>query len=159
MSDPSDMCRHDLLTECRILLLHGLLHLLGWDHEPGPAEADSMAAAERQLLAELGWRGDGLVGAATVAEVSDSSPKVAAADGEVSVLPTRPLPSLLLRHLPSDVQLVQVVKRRTRSTPSAVHAYKPSDTVRAMAALKDVCDPNNAGCPSLLLNPMLSSKF
>ena len=66
--------RHDLLTECRILLLHGLLHLLGWDHELGHEEADSMAAAERQLLAELGWQGDGLISASSVD----------AADGEVS---------------------------------------------------------------------------
>ena len=75
--------RHDLLTECRILLLHGLLHLLGWDHELGPLEADSMAAAERQLLAELGWQGDGLVGSASAA-AAGGEPPAFAADGEVS---------------------------------------------------------------------------
>ena len=76
-------CRHDLLTECRILLLHGLLHLLGWDHELGPEQADSMAAAERRLLAELGWQGSGLISAGNAATDPHQSP-AAAADGEVS---------------------------------------------------------------------------
>ena len=85
---PSTMHRHDLLTECRILLLHGLLHLLGWDHELGPLEADIMAAAERRLLAELGWQGDGLISIASTAAGGGTSTAVAA-DGEVSLCPHR----------------------------------------------------------------------
>ncbi|KAG2429570.1 hypothetical protein HXX76_010805 [Chlamydomonas incerta] len=55
---------HSLLDECRILLVHGLLHLAGWDHERGEQEHEAMAAEERALLAELGWRGAGLITAA-----------------------------------------------------------------------------------------------
>ena len=35
------------------LLVHGLAHLLGYDHERGPKEAARMTAKERQLLAWL----------------------------------------------------------------------------------------------------------
>ena len=49
-------CRYGLLDECRVLLVHGLLHLLGYDHEAGDADAAAMAAAERQLLRALGWQ-------------------------------------------------------------------------------------------------------
>jgi probable rRNA maturation factor len=40
--DPSD--------ELRLLVIHGALHLCGWDHED-PVERDAMRALERQLLA------------------------------------------------------------------------------------------------------------
>ena len=36
-----------------ILLIHGLLHLLGYDHERSEAEADRMAAREKELLTQL----------------------------------------------------------------------------------------------------------
>ena len=76
--------RHDLEAECRILLLHGLLHLLGWDHELGLADADRMAAAERRLIAELGWQGDGLIGSVGVAVEEGESATGSLPDGEVS---------------------------------------------------------------------------
>ena len=44
---------HDLATETRALLIHGLLHLLGYDHERSPAEARRMKSKERQLAAIL----------------------------------------------------------------------------------------------------------
>jgi probable rRNA maturation factor len=37
----------------RTLLIHGLLHLLGYDHERSPAEARRMSARERELAAGL----------------------------------------------------------------------------------------------------------
>jgi probable rRNA maturation factor len=37
----------------RTLLIHGVLHLLGYDHELSPAAARRMFARERQLVAEL----------------------------------------------------------------------------------------------------------
>jgi pyridoxine 5-phosphate synthase len=36
-----------------ILLIHGLLHLLGYDHERSEAEAGRMAAKEKEILAQL----------------------------------------------------------------------------------------------------------
>ncbi|KAL3144565.1 hypothetical protein ABBQ32_004294 [Trebouxia sp. C0010 RCD-2024] len=53
---------HSLQDECRILLLHGLLHLLGHDHELGEEESDLMAQQEQDLLQGLAWKGVGLIG-------------------------------------------------------------------------------------------------
>ncbi len=36
------------------LVVHGTLHLLGYDHEQGEEEAEKMEAAEREALASLG---------------------------------------------------------------------------------------------------------
>lgn len=43
---------HSLEHELRVLLVHGVLHLLGYDHEDDE-EAEEMEALERDLLAEL----------------------------------------------------------------------------------------------------------
>jgi ssRNA-specific RNase YbeY (16S rRNA maturation enzyme) len=40
-------------TRMRTLLVHGLLHLLGYDHERSPADARRMFARERELSAAL----------------------------------------------------------------------------------------------------------
>ena len=37
------------------LLVHGLLHLLGYDHERSPREADRMEALEIEILRKLGY--------------------------------------------------------------------------------------------------------
>ena len=52
---------HSLQDEVRVLLVHGLLHLLGSDHETGDEDLQEMAAAERTLLDRLSWRGEGLI--------------------------------------------------------------------------------------------------
>lgn len=39
--------------EVRTLLVHGFLHLLGYDHERGPAEARKMFRIQRRLVGEL----------------------------------------------------------------------------------------------------------
>ena len=43
--------RHSLAEELTRLLIHGTLHLLGYDHEVSPADARLMRAKEREL-----WR-------------------------------------------------------------------------------------------------------
>ena len=50
------ICRHTLQDECRILLVHGILHLLGFDHEIGAEESIAMAEVERYVLHSLQWK-------------------------------------------------------------------------------------------------------
>jgi probable rRNA maturation factor len=45
---------HTLAREVERLLVHGLLHLLGYDHERGPAEAGRMRRREREFMKRLG---------------------------------------------------------------------------------------------------------
>lgn len=44
---------HSVEDEIRELLVHGILHLLGYDHEISPEEADRMFARQREVLAAL----------------------------------------------------------------------------------------------------------
>lgn len=41
---------HPLKNEIQLLVIHGLLHLLGFDHERGPKAAKTMASLEKKLL-------------------------------------------------------------------------------------------------------------
>ncbi len=52
---------HSTGDELRILMVHGLLHLFGYDHELGEVEREEMAAAETRLMTKLNWRGSGLI--------------------------------------------------------------------------------------------------
>ncbi|MQM18586.1 hypothetical protein Taro_051581 [Colocasia esculenta] len=52
---------HTLLDEIRILLVHGLLHLLGFDHEVSDEAEKEMEREEELVLRSLGWRGKGLI--------------------------------------------------------------------------------------------------
>ncbi|KAJ4952868.1 hypothetical protein NE237_029700 [Protea cynaroides] len=52
---------HTLLDEIRILTVHGLLHLLGFDHEVSDEAEAEMEKEEELLLKSLGWKGKGLI--------------------------------------------------------------------------------------------------
>ncbi|KAF3335030.1 phosphatase YxeH [Carex littledalei] len=59
---------HSLLDEVRILLVRGLLHLLGFDHEASDEAKREMEIEEHLVLKVLGWTKKGLI-----KSVSDSS--------------------------------------------------------------------------------------
>ncbi|GMH12411.1 hypothetical protein Nepgr_014252 [Nepenthes gracilis] len=63
---------HTLLDEIRILLVHGLLHLLGFDHEISEEAEAEMEKEEEHLLKNLGWKGKGLINGASVADIDGS---------------------------------------------------------------------------------------
>ncbi len=44
-----------------MLLVHGLLHLAGYDHEEGGAQAEAMMEAEQELMQRLSWRVGALI--------------------------------------------------------------------------------------------------
>ncbi len=44
---------HSLEAELELLLAHGILHLLGYDHERNPKEAARMRKKEQELLDRL----------------------------------------------------------------------------------------------------------
>jgi len=48
--------KHSTQIELQILLVHGLLHLLGFDHETSPKEAKVMAEWETKILQQLNDR-------------------------------------------------------------------------------------------------------
>ncbi|PON67865.1 HAD-like domain containing protein [Parasponia andersonii] len=64
---------HTLLDEIRILMVHGLLHLLGFDHEISEEAEVEMEKEEELLLKRLGWIGKGLIQSAYEAETHADS--------------------------------------------------------------------------------------
>jgi probable rRNA maturation factor len=44
-----------LVAHLAHLIVHGMLHLQGYDHETGPQDAERMEARERDILARLGY--------------------------------------------------------------------------------------------------------
>ncbi|KAM0938214.1 putative sugar-phosphatase [Dioscorea sansibarensis] len=52
---------HTLIDEIRMLMIHGLLHLLGFDHEISDEAESEMGKEEELVLKSLGWKGKGLI--------------------------------------------------------------------------------------------------
>ncbi|XP_048332148.1 endoribonuclease YBEY, chloroplastic isoform X1 [Ziziphus jujuba] len=75
---------HTLIDEIRILMVHGLLHLLGFDHEISEEAEVEMEKEEEHLLKSLGWKGKGLIQSAYDAETNGNSYEEKASDGELS---------------------------------------------------------------------------
>ncbi|XP_076954074.1 endoribonuclease YBEY, chloroplastic-like [Bidens hawaiensis] len=63
---------HTLLDEIRILMVHGLLHLMGFDHELSDEAEAEMEKEEKRLLMSLGWKGKGLIQSASTAEEDEN---------------------------------------------------------------------------------------
>lgn len=63
---------HTLIDEIRILMVHGLLHLLGFDHELSDEAEKEMENEEELMLKGLGWKGKGLIHSAYDAEANGS---------------------------------------------------------------------------------------
>ncbi|KAL4528549.1 hypothetical protein Ndes2437A_g03114 [Nannochloris sp. 'desiccata'] len=109
---------HSLHDECRILLVHGVLHLLGYDHENGGAEADEMAEAEAKIIKVLGWKGDGLIASAEPGGTT-------AASSSSKMKPSSPKPKRT-----SDIRLLALdmdgtlLDSRSQVLPSSVSAIK-----------------------------------
>ena len=53
--------------------VHGLLHLLGFDHEISEEAEEEMEREEELLLKSLGWKGKGLIQSAYEAKTESSS--------------------------------------------------------------------------------------
>ncbi|XP_021819471.1 uncharacterized protein LOC110761317 isoform X2 [Prunus avium] len=67
---------HTLLDEMRILMVHGLLHLLGFDHELSKDAEVEMEKEEDLLLKSLGWQGKGLIQSVYDAETHTQGDKL-----------------------------------------------------------------------------------
>ncbi|CAO2045128.1 unnamed protein product [Urochloa humidicola] len=52
---------HTLLDEIRVLMVHGMLHLLGFDHELSEKAEEEMEREEEHILNTLDWKGKGLI--------------------------------------------------------------------------------------------------
>lgn len=65
--------------------MHGLLHLLGFDHEISEEAEEEMEKEEELLLKSLEWRGKGLIQSAIDAETNSNSAAVVS-DGKYVVV-------------------------------------------------------------------------
>lgn len=65
------------------LQVHGLLHLLGFDHELSDEAEKEMESEEELMLKGLGWKGKGLIQSACESG-ADGSPHVDDLDGKIS---------------------------------------------------------------------------
>ncbi|KAE8665277.1 Haloacid dehalogenase-like hydrolase family protein isoform 2 [Hibiscus syriacus] len=61
-----------LIDEIRILMVHGFLHLLGFDHEISEDAEEEMEEEEEFVLNSLGWKGKGLIRSAYDAETNEN---------------------------------------------------------------------------------------
>ena len=124
---------HPLLTECRVLLVHGALHLVGFDHENvPPSEAAAMAAAEATALAELGWSGVGLIEAAGEGDDdtggNGASPSTPAA-------PRTPSPPPSPRRRPPRAAALALDLDGTLLTSASLPCSAAADALRAAVAV------------------------
>ncbi|GAU21166.1 hypothetical protein TSUD_10830 [Trifolium subterraneum] len=78
---------HTLLDEIRILMVHGLLHLLGFDHELSEEAEVEMEKEEELLLRSLGWKGKGLIKSAY--DDAETNSKSSQKSSDVTIISTK----------------------------------------------------------------------
>ena len=99
-----DYSTHD---ELRVLLVHGVLHLLGLDHELGDEASDVMAAEEVRIMQALSWKGAGLIELAGVEDSEEDEAESLRVDGALRCDDANALPPLLrlsARARPADAR-------------------------------------------------------
>lgn len=70
---------------CFVLQVHGLLHLLGFDHEISDEAEAEMEKEEELILKSLGWKGKGLIQSAYDA-ATNGNLLVETSDGKLSCI-------------------------------------------------------------------------
>lgn len=95
---------HTLLDEIRILMVHGLLHLLGFDHELNEAAEVEMEKEEEHILNTLAWRGKGLIKSAyDFATGMEHSQNFAEANSNIEKVNLQEKHQPKLRHIICDI--------------------------------------------------------
>ena len=154
---------HSLRDECRVLLVHGTLHLLGMDHEVSESEAEVMAAAEQEVLKALGWKVTGLTRRASGVEVvvatgkaRPAAIKAAATQGLDGIIVGKNTPGVFLQGLEvygRGGALVYEAKMPEDVTRDAFMMM--DDVVHDGLALTAFCGDNCATlAPSVLLDEL-----
>jgi len=123
---------HRLSVELRVLMLHGLLHLAGFDHE---VDAGEMARKERRLRTKLGLP----LGLIERADREIAAPRRKTASGAKAPIRAlgkmyglKPVPFTRLKS-PSSMELKSPNSMKLKS-PSSIELKSPSRNVRRRAA-------------------------
>ncbi|GMH33966.1 hypothetical protein BSKO_01800 [Bryopsis sp. KO-2023] len=121
--------RLELLDECRVLLIHGLLHLMGFDHDRSPKAWKEMAQAEQTLMSRLGWQGKGLIEAAVKGGELHSTVKPETPERNRSSGPV-----VSLNRYKGDIQLISLDMDGTLLNSRSKILDSSRDAIRAVLA-------------------------
>ncbi|GJM90652.1 hypothetical protein PR202_ga06953 [Eleusine coracana subsp. coracana] len=95
---------HMLVDEIRILMVHGLLHLLGFDHELGEEAEEEMEKEEERILNTLEWKGKGLIRSAYDADTNvEHLQNSGDANSNIEKMSQRQEPQTKLSHIICDI--------------------------------------------------------
>ncbi|AQK70423.1 haloacid dehalogenase-like hydrolase family protein [Zea mays] len=97
---------HTLVDEIRILMVHGLLHLLGFDHEVSKVAEEEMEKEEEHILNTLEWRGKGLIKSAyDIATVMEHLQNSVEADSNIEKVILQEKHQPKLSHIICDIDV------------------------------------------------------